>query len=484
MPKITISSTRVYYHELSNDTALAIQNDISLYQSMLHKSYRELYHNNSINSRYLKDIYHTNDYFPLSAISEAKGILKSQKTWHHKSISMKKKKLKKIEKKIDQETKFLKQYKMTKATLVALSKAITRGEALPPVYRCRDMKWYSRDPLHCYYRNQYMLLYIFEVQHLNQLMKATRHRIRMLKYRKTRMEHKIEKLEKRMKQIRFHRNRYMKITGRSQGRYCNNLFKYDHEKKTMTYIDTHQRRLAFSLDFPYRKEELIRVLNLKHATKGKAVCYTLKDKGDYFIVSAAIELDVKYEECLFEITEGTVGIDINNDRISLSEIDRQGNLIYCRDILFDLSSKTSSQRKWIIENTVKQVIGYCREVGKPLIIEELNFEKKKKDFELYNQNKQYQRMLSEFSYRKIIEKLYSRSYRERIGINEVNPAYTSVIGKLKYARQKGISIHKAASYVIARRGMGYSERLPLRKYQQINRPQLTRWRNYSQLIAD
>ena len=181
MPKITISSIRVYYHELSYDTALAIQNDISLYQSMLHKSYRELYHNNSINSRYLKDIYHTNDYFPLSAISEAKGILKSQKTWHHKSISMKKKKLKKIEKKIEQEKKYLDQYRMTKATLIALSKAITHGEALPPVYRCRDMKWYSRDPLHCYYRNQYMLLYIFEVQHLNQLMKATRHRIRMLK---------------------------------------------------------------------------------------------------------------------------------------------------------------------------------------------------------------------------------------------------------------------------------------------------------------
>ncbi len=484
MPKITISSTRVYYHELSYDTALAIQNDISLYQSMLHKSYREIYHNNSINSRYLKEIYHTNDYFPLSAISEAKGILKSQKTWHHKTISMKKKKLKKIERKMNQEEKYLDQYRMTKATLIALSKAITHDEALPPVYRCRDLKWYSRDPLHCYYRNQYMLLYIFEVQHLNQLMKATRHRIRMLKYRKTRMEHKIEKLEKRMKQIRFHKNRYMKITGRSQGRYCNNLFKYDHEKKTMTYIDTHQRKHTFSLDFPYRREELIRVLNLKHATKGKAVCYTLMDKGDYFIISAAIELDVKYEECLFEITGGTVGIDINNDRISLSEIDRHGNLIYCRDILFDLSSKTSSQRKWIIENTVKQVIGYCREVGKPLIIEELNFEKKKKDFELYSQNKKYQRMLSEFSYRKIIEKLYSCSYRERIGINEVNPAYTSVIGKLKYARQKGISIHKAASYVIARRGMGYSERLPLRKYQQINKPQLTRWRNYSQLIAE
>jgi uncharacterized protein YPO0396 len=61
---------------------------------------------------------------------------------------------------------------------------------------------------------------------------STGHKLKQLRYRRTRLLHRIEKLEKRMKQICFDRNRYMKITGRSQGRYCNNLFKYDHEKKT------------------------------------------------------------------------------------------------------------------------------------------------------------------------------------------------------------------------------------------------------------
>ena len=55
----------------------------------------------------------------------------------------------------------------------------------------------------------------------------------------------------------------------------------------------------------------------------------------------------------------------------------------------------------------------------------------------------------------------------KIGINEVNPAYTSVIGQLKYARRKGISVHKAASYVIAKRGMGYRKRLSRNKYRNI-----------------
>ena len=93
-------------------------------------------------------------------------------------------------------------------------------------------------------------------------------------------------------------------------------------------------------------------------------------------------------------------------------------------------------------------------------------------------------MLSEFSYREIIEKLYSRSYKAGIVINEVNQVYTSIIGKLKYADIKGITVHKAASYVIAKRGMGYKERLPKRIYGGINKPLLIRWRKYQQLISN
>lgn len=78
MPRITISSTHVYYKDLSLDDALTVHHDIVLYQSMLHKAYREEYHDHKMNP----SIYHTSDYLPLSAISEARGILKSQQTWH------------------------------------------------------------------------------------------------------------------------------------------------------------------------------------------------------------------------------------------------------------------------------------------------------------------------------------------------------------------------------------------------------------------
>ena len=43
---------------------------------------------------------------------------------------------------------------------------------------------------------------------------------------------------------------------------------------------------------------------------------------------------------------------------------------------------------------------------------------------------------------------------------KVHPAYTSQIGKLKYMRLFGLSIHICAAYVVGRRGMGLKESIP------------------------
>jgi hypothetical protein len=39
-----------------------------------------------------------------------------------------------------------------------------------------------------------------------------------------------------------------------------------------------------------------------------------------------------------------------------------------------------------------------------------------------------------------------------VKVVKVNPAYTSAIGAVNYARSKGISTHPGAAYAIARRG--------------------------------
>ena len=73
-----------------------------------------------------------------------------------------------------------------------------------------------------------------------------------------------------------------------------------------------------------------------------------------------------------------------------------------------------------------------------------------------------QRMLSSFSYGKIKAYFISRGYREGVEVHQVNPAYSSVIGRVKFMERYGLSVHQAAALVLARRSLGFSEHIPRR----------------------
>ena len=71
------------------------------------------------------------------------------------------------------------------------------------------------------------------------------------------------------------------------------------------------------------------------------------------------------------------------------------------------------------------MVAYAREVGKPILIEQLDFRQKKAVLE--GENPRYSRMLSSFSYGKIKAFFLSRGYREGVEVHQVNPAFSSVI---------------------------------------------------------
>ena len=71
-------------------------------------------------------------------------------------------------------------------------------------------------------------------------------------------------------------------------------------------------------------------------------------------------------------------------------------------------------------------------------------------------------MLSSFSYGKIKAYFVSRGYRQGVEIHQVNPAYSSVIGRVKFMERYGLTVHQAAALVLARRLLGCSERIPRR----------------------
>ena len=71
-------------------------------------------------------------------------------------------------------------------------------------------------------------------------------------------------------------------------------------------------------------------------------------------------------------------------------------------------------------------------------------------------------MLSSFSYGKIKAYFISRGYREGVEVCQVNPDFSSVIGRVKFMERYGLSVHQAAALALARRLLGCSERIPSR----------------------
>ena len=153
---------------------------------------------------------------------------------------------------------------------------------------------------------------------------------------------------------------------------------------------------------------------------------------------------------------GAIGVDINADCLAVSEIDRFGNLVATRVVPLVTYGKTSHQAKALIGDAVKTVVLQAQDAGKPLVVEKLEFAKKKVVLEAGEKSRS--RMLSSFAYNAILTGLKASAWRAGIEVFEVNPAYTSEIGLVNHAKNKGISVHQAAAFVIARRGCRFRER--------------------------
>ena len=104
------------------------------------------------------------------------------------------------------------------------------------------------------------------------------------------------------------------------------------------------------------------------------------------------------------------------------------------------------------------MVAYAREAGKLLVLENLDFRQKKTLLE--GESPRYSRMLSSFSYARVKACFLSRGIREGVELLQVDPAFSSVIGRVRFMERYGLSVHQAAALVLARRFLGCSEGIP------------------------
>ena len=191
---------------------------------------------------------------------------------------------------------------------------------------------------------------------------------------------------------------------------------------------------------------------------GQAISYRFKRDGKGWRVFVSTEpMDVPV---VTDMRRGSIGVDLNADHLAVAETDASGNCINAWRVLLVTYGKSQRQAEALIGDAVATVVQYAREVGKPIVIEKLDFRQKKAVLE--GESRRYSRTLSSFSYGKVKAYFISRGYRQGVEVHQVNPAYSSVIGRVKFMERYGLTVHQAAALVLARRLLGCSERIPRR----------------------
>jgi predicted transposase len=208
-------------------------------------------------------------------------------------------------------------------------------------------------------------------------------------------------------------------------------------------------RLRFEVQFS--EKHILTILTYLSSRKAYSV-RILRENGNYYV-----HLTFNQQlESAYDFTNGCAGIDINPDNLAVTIVHPNGNFRVSKVFwMNDVNGVRSEKRNWIIGNTVASVIEWVKSFGIDIIaIEDLYF---KNDL---SKNTKFNRMSSNFVYRKIITTLISKSIKERVTLAQVPAYYSSLIGRVKYQRTYGLSIHQSAALVLARRTMGFKEKVP------------------------
>lgn len=210
-----------------------------------------------------------------------------------------------------------------------------------------------------------------------------------------------------------------------------------------------------NLSFPYDEPALRAAL-----VRGQALTWLIhRDRKGYrLMVSFARPAPVV---TTLNARYGAVGVDFNADHLAVTETDRHGNLLTTRRVALPFEGKSTGQRNALLSDALETVVEWALREKKPVVIEALNFEAKKKV--LGQMSAAQARALSGLAYAKYQQLIASKCHRRGVQLLSINPAHTSVMGRLKYARPKGWSVHQAAAGTIARRGQGLTEKLPRAK---------------------
>jgi IS605 OrfB family transposase len=242
------------------------------------------------------------------------------------------------------------------------------------------------------------------------------------------------------------------IVGSKDESYGNQACQWDGENLTI--------RVPYCLEASFGKTVTSAIGNFERKidrlpTTGAKTWHFYRQDGRWVVAVQFTAVPVK--SVSRPIQYGCIGIDMNPGSIGWAYIDFQGNLKAQGIIPLQTGLPTGKQDAQIVDACLQLAV-LASAFACPVVCESLDFAYKKT--QLRERSRKYARMLSSWAYRRFYQLLESILSNRGISLFTRNPAYTSLIGLVKYARMYGLSSDIAAAIAIARRGMNLSEKLP------------------------
>ena len=263
-------------------------------------------------------------------------------------------------------------------------------------------------------------------------------------------------LQKDYKEFVKKRDSEIYFLGRAGEKSCNNNFQVEYSSKTNQFYFRIRKEIDLDNDkfvygqFNFNNKNHTNLLKNLLRTKESALTYRIKVKDNKVLLQIIYNFEHNKDLCVTRNSYGVVGVDFNKGFVSVSETDKYGNLINTFNIDYQYSKGNQTTNDF--QNIATRLKDYCLNTGKDLVIENLDFTKKKDNL-ISKKGKKYNEMLSTLAYSKFDTIITSKCAKNRIFLHKVNPAWTSWIAKQKYCPKMKLNIHSGASYVIARRGM-------------------------------
>ena len=232
----------------------------------------------------------------------------------------------------------------------------------------------------------------------------------------------------------------------------NNQFDIKLRKDIGGFKDQRGSYVIGKVHFNHHKQELISILTNRNSPLSYKI---IKKNGRYYLYCT---FEIQRDESSFVTcsSHGVIGLDFNKGFVTLTETNPYGHMIGNDLIRYRFKQGAATQTD--LEYIATMVKKRASATGKDVVVENLNF-KETKAKTVSKENKKYNDMLHSLAYRKFIDIMESVCYRNCIWLRKVNPAWTSWIAKQKYCPKMKLNIHTGASFVIARRGQGYTDNI-------------------------